>query len=94
MIIERLTGMPFTDYVSREFLEPLGMGDTSHKSSDANARGYVPKLTPQGVKVGEGWDIHVALDRTGTMSGCAGMISSARDMVSGRGASTVVAGAP
>jgi hypothetical protein len=60
------------------------MGHTSHKSSQATALGYVPKLTPEGVKVGEGWDVNVALDRTGTMSGCAGMISSARDMVSER----------
>jgi CubicO group peptidase (beta-lactamase class C family) len=53
MIVERLTSMPFTEYVSRELLEPFGMGDTSHKSSNATALGYVPKLTPDGVRVGE-----------------------------------------
>jgi CubicO group peptidase (beta-lactamase class C family) len=54
MIVERLTSMPFTEYVSRELLEPFGMGDTSHKSSNATALGYVPKLTPDGVRVGRG----------------------------------------
>jgi CubicO group peptidase (beta-lactamase class C family) len=82
LIVERLTGTPFAEYVRREFLEPVGMSDTGHKPSLCTAGGHVPKPAPGGGRWGEGVGVKVAMDKTGTMEGCAGMISSARDLVS------------
>ncbi|ROP39521.1 serine hydrolase domain-containing protein [Saccharothrix texasensis] len=65
MVLEAVTGRPYTDLVERQVLRPLGMGDTYFADGTGfrgrHARGYEPDaehlgpLLPPGVPVGDGF---------------------------------------
>jgi CubicO group peptidase (beta-lactamase class C family) len=82
LIVERLTGQRFPDYVRQEIIHPLSMIDTVHNDALSSATGYEPTLNSSGELTGEileaGRVLHLAAAPGGSIS----MISSARDMES------------
>ncbi|KAL1871518.1 hypothetical protein Plec18167_007078 [Paecilomyces lecythidis] len=50
-LVEKKSGLPFSDFLQKRFFEPLGMNSTSLQPEAARARGFGPRITP-----GYSWD--------------------------------------
>jgi CubicO group peptidase (beta-lactamase class C family) len=49
IVVERVSGMPYTDYVSQRLLQPLGLDDTTFEPRQDAARGYLVQPYADGV---------------------------------------------
>lgn len=92
LIVERISGKPYIEFVQEKIFEPLGLHSTTYNGTSAELSGHLATgfaLFKTNVSNGEGWtkSIHhdmplfITPDIRPVLAGAGGVLSSSKDIV-------------